>query len=191
MDKKPEKQKRQPRKITSQYLENAALYYLQRHASSVHNFRQVMHRKIMRSCRFFQSDPAPFLETVEKMIERYVQTGLLNDPLFAAAKTATLRRQGKSKSAITAKLRVKGLQGEDIAAAISKIDEENVFSDHEAEFAAALILARRKKIGPYRKISEEEIDIQARQKEMALMARAGFSFDVARRVLDYDEDMPG
>ncbi len=188
MDKKPEKQKKQPRKITQQYLENAALYYLQRHATSVSNFRLVMKRKIDRSCRFFQSDPAPFYDMVDSLAERYVRAGILNDQIFAEAKTSTLRRQGRSRQAITAKLRVKGLAAEEIEQALQKTDSEHEsHSDMDAEMAAALKLARRKKLGPYR--PQEHIDMKERQKEMAVMARAGFSFDVARRVLDYTEDM--
>ncbi len=188
MDKKPEKQKKQPRKITQQYLENAALYYLQRHATSVSNFRLVMKRKIDRSCRFFQSDPAPFYEMVENLAERYIRAGILNDQQFAEAKTSTLRRQGRSRQAITAKLRVKGLSVEEIEQALQKADTEHEsYSDIDAEMAAALKLAKRKKLGPYRIATD--IDIKERQKEMAVMARAGFSFDIARRVLDYTEDM--
>ena len=178
MKSKPAKQ---PRKISRQYLENAALYYLQRYATSAENFRRVMTRKINRSCTFHQVPPDEFYPMVEDLIVRYVATGLLNDKVFAEAKTSSLRRQGRSKQAIMAKLQVKGLAKKDIESALALTDAEK---DGDAELAAAMTLARRKKLGHWRGKPLE--DIKGKQKEMAVLARGGFSFDIARRVLDFD-----
>jgi regulatory protein len=46
--------------------------------------------------------------------------------------------------------------------------------------AAALVLARKRRIGPYRVV--EDVDVAVRMKEMGLLARAGFSRDVAEQV---------
>lgn len=179
MDKKPPKQ---PRKITPQYLENAALFYLQRFSTSAGNFRTVMRRKIDRSCRFHKVEPDAFYSIVDAMVERYIAVGLLDDKVYARAKTTTLRRQGKSKQAITAKLKTKGLGAQDIGNAFDEVDTAD-----DAELTAALHLARKKKLGKHR--TKPLLDpIKDRQKEMAALARAGFSFDIAKRVLDYDGD---
>lgn len=174
---------RPPRKITAQYLENAALYYLQRYATSSENFRRVMTRKIKRSCTFHETAPEAFYPLLENLLERYVAAGLLNDKGFAEARTATLRRQGRSKQAITAKLQAKGLSKGDIEKALETTDADK---DGDAEFDAARTLARRKKIGPWRRAPLQ--DPKDAQKEMAALARAGFSYEISRRVLDYTEE---
>lgn len=176
--------KKQPRRISRQYLENAALYYLQRYATSAENFKRVMTRKINRSCTFHDVSPEEFYPILEDMITRYVASGLLNDKGFAEAKTATLRRQGRSKQSIMGKLQAKGLAKNDIEQALEVTDAEK---DGDAEFAAALTLARRKKLGPWRTkpMSDPPKD---RQKEMAAMARAGFSFEISKKALAYSEE---
>lgn len=171
--KKPD---RQPRKITRQYLENAALYYLQRFSTSAENLKNVLRRKIEKSCAFHKTPPEEFYAAVDDMIARYTSAGLLNDPLFACAKTATLRRQGQSRRAIEAKLRQKGLAKEDIQTALSDVDKSD-----SAELDAAIVFARRKKLGQGRR----EL-----QKELAAMGRAGFSYEISIKALGraYPED---
>jgi len=175
------KARKTPRKISKSYLENAGLYYLQRYATSAANFRRVMMRKVEKSCRHHQQDAAQFVPLVDDLVARYISSGLLNDASYAQAKTATLRRQGKSKQMIHAKLQVKGLAKAAITDALEKTD-----TDADAEFNAALSLAKKKKLGPFRK--KPLTDKKDSQKEMAAMGRAGFSFDVARRALEYKEE---
>ena len=47
-----------PRRVTAQYLENAALHYLQRFASSSASLRRVLMRKVDRSAQAHGTDPA-------------------------------------------------------------------------------------------------------------------------------------
>ena len=59
-------------------------------------------------------------------------------------------------------------------------------SDADTELAAALVLVRKRRIGPYRAV--EDADAAVRMKEMGLLARAGFSRDVAEQALDTSRD---
>jgi len=169
------KKQKQPRRITKQYLENAALYYLQRYATSAENFRRVMRRKIMRSSAFHKTDPEEFYPVVEDMIVRYIATGLLNDKGFAEARVSSLRRQGRSKNAIMAKLSAKGLPKTEIETALAGHDDDST------ELAAAVKLAKRKKLG-------RATEPKERQKELAVLGRAGFSYEVARAALEYRDE---
>ncbi len=55
----------------------------------------------------------------------------------------------------------------------------------QAELDAARTYARRRRIGPWR---AEPADADARRKELAKLARRGFSYDVAQRVVMSSED---
>ena len=194
MDKKteqPHKKKRTPRKISSRYLENAALYYLQRYATSVDNLRQVLTRKVNRSCAFHEVSPDEFYPQIEALLERYIASGLLNDKVYDEGRVGSLRRQGKSKQNILSKLQMKGLPREEIEAALDRIDSETREDNGmEPEFAAALKLARKKKIGSFnlKPQTDPQLRRKEQQREMAMLARNGFSYDIAKRVLDFDED---
>ena len=168
-------ERRPPRPVTAAYLQRAALAYLERYASSEENLRRVLRRKIDRRCRLRGEETGPFYPLVEEVVERSRRAGLIDDTRFAQARVETLRRRGGSARAIHAKLAAKGVGRETIAAAIAGGDRDRQ-ADEEA---AAHALARRRRLGPYRDGERGP----HRDKDMASLARAGFAFDVVRRVI--------
>jgi regulatory protein len=166
---------KKPRKITPTYLENAGLHYLQRYATSVANFRQVMTRKVLRSAKVHGTDVQEGKKLIESLIERYVRSGLLNDKTFSEVKVKTLRQRGTSKRQISQKLMAKGLGKESITSALTEVDDE------DSELKAAIRFAERRRLGPHRKT---KMTPEQRQKDLAAMMRAGFSFDLAKRVIN-------
>jgi regulatory protein len=86
------------------------------------------------------------------------------------------------------KLREKGVEAAIIAGAVATLAPEG----GDAELKAAVNLARRRRLGPFRapdrksgnrKVQAKE-KAKEREKQMAALARAGFSFDIARKVID-------
>lgn len=166
-----------PRKVTPKYLENAALFYLQRFATSAENLRRVLMRKVERSARFHGTDPAEGAQWVEALIARFVASKLLDDALYAESRAQSLRRRGASGRTIQLSLRQKGVEGEIIDTALAAADE----ADERPERAAAARLARKRRLGPYRAAEGRR---EARERDLAALARAGFSYDVALAVID-------
>ena len=74
-------------------------------------------------------------------------------------------------------LQRKGVARSDITAALAELEAE--FDN--SELVAAYNYARRRRLGPYR--AEDSRD-EYRERELAALARAGFGFDTARRVID-------
>jgi regulatory protein len=161
-----------PRKVTPAYLQRAALAYLERYASSAENLRRVLRRKADKRCRLRGEDPTEFHETIDEVVAKSLRSGLIDDTRYAEARVATLRRRGGSARAIQAKLSAKGIDRSTIAAVLEgdEGDEEN----------AARAFARRRKLGPFRPGERTPY----RDKDLAALARAGFRFDVARRIID-------
>ncbi len=176
--------RRLPRRITPAYLENAALHYLQRFATSSANLRRVLMRKVQRAAEAHGSDPAEGAALVEALVARYQAAGLLDDRQYAAAKAASLQRRGASSRAIRERLAVKGVDRDLISETVSRLHDEE-----GGDLAAAAAFARRRRLGPFRpamggRAAGKAADDTARQgKELAAMARAGFAFEVARRIL--------
>ena len=174
------RQARPPRRVTPEYLENSALYYLQRFATSSANLRRVLMRKVERSSAAHGTDREEGARWVDALIERYRRSGLLNDEAYAEAKAASLHRRGTSTRAIRGKLASKGVGQEQADAAIASVDAE---VEGDLDLAAALAYARRRRIGPYRSRERAE----RRDRDLAALGRAGFSYDIARRVVDADD----
>jgi regulatory protein len=165
-------------------LYQAALNHLARYAATEAGLRSVLMRRVDRWARL-QTDPeaaAPTIAAARAAIEgtivRLVQAGAIDDTAFAEGRAKSLARSGQSNRAVQARLISKGVAPE-VARSAS-------VSDTETELAAALVLARKRRIGPYRTV--ENVDTAVRMKEMGLLARAGFSRDIAERALDTPRD---
>src|SRR5579863_5436220 len=169
-----------PKIADARHLENAALHYLGRFASSSANLRRILMRKVERSARAHGSNPAEGERIVDDIITRYLRAGLLDDAAYASQQAASLRRRGKSRYGIRGKLVVKGVAAEIIDSTIETLDRE----PGEGDLAAACALVRRRRLGPFR---SEGARIEYRRKDLATLARAGFSLDVARRVLSVSD----
>lgn len=192
---KPRRPPKPPKKITADYLHNAGLYYLQRFAASSSHFRRVMTRKIEKSCRYHDGqDRDECLKLLDRLVARFEESGLLNDEGYSRGMVASLRRRGLSARAIHARLSAKGLSAAQIEQALGDHGEDR--SPDETDLIAALRLARRKRIGPWAPPRHEEPDIEKRavgkaaapraDKDLSTLARAGYSYDIAHRVMTMD-----
>ena len=168
--------RRKPRKATPKRLENAALHYLARYSSSAENLRRVLMRRVDRSTRQHGTDPEEGTAFVDDLIARYSKAGLLNDTRFAEGQARSLLERGVSPRAIRLRLREKGVASETVEAVLLDLVEDK----GDIEWAAAVALAKRRRIGPFRKSDRQSV----REKGLAALARAGFSYDVAQRVVD-------
>lgn len=81
---------------TEDRLIKSALHYLERYATSAANLRKVLERKVLKACMSLELDPADYADLIDAVVEKCVQTGLVNDKTYAETKTAGLRRRGGS-----------------------------------------------------------------------------------------------
>jgi regulatory protein len=161
--------------LTLAGLEKAALDYLGRFASSRASLRRVLGRRVARAARDGRIDAAEGARLIEDIIARYAASGLVDDAAYAAQQAASLQRRGASAQAIRARLAQKGVEPEAVRAALASREAEG-----GGDLAAACALVRRRRLGPYRPPASRAA---ARAKDLGVLARAGFSGDVARRVL--------
>lgn len=168
--------RRRPKKLSASYLENSALYYLQRYSASVAQVRRVMLRKVERSLAEHGGDREEALAWLEALLAKLVRNGLLDDTAYATSRTRSLRASGQSARLIAQKLRMKGLAEPLVKEALREA------SDELPEEEAARIWARKRRRGPYRR--DPEARRENRERDLAALGRAGFSFEIARRVID-------
>lgn len=171
-----------PRKVTPPSLRNAALYYLQRFSASRDGVSRVLWRKVQRSIAHHGGDEAEARGWVEALLDDLERLGLLDDRRFAEGRVRSLTARGTSQRGIRQALGRKGVAAEVIEQAMDRIaDDEGAEDPRLRDLRAALTYARRRRLGPYRPAEDRGI---RREKDMAALARQGFSHDVARRVLD-------
>lgn len=179
-------------RVSAAALHEAALTHLARYAATEAGLRRVLDRRIDRWARAQEGaagaeTPSPIgaeavAETVavaraaaRAVVARLAAARALNDAEFAAARARSLTRAGRSRQAIAAHLAAKGVARETARAALP--------AEPEAELVAALIQARRRRLGPFR---SDEADAAIRRKELGVLARAGFAQAVAAQALGTD-----
>ena len=165
-------------------LYEAALNHLARYATTQAGLRRVLMRRIDRWARLQPDAEAaePVIQAArlaaDAVVTRLVDAGAVSDAAFAESRARGLARGGQSKRAIQMRLVSKGVPP-DLARSVAE-------SDPDTELSAALVLARKRRIGPYR--LHTDADTAIHMKELALMARSGFSRDIAERALGTDRD---
>lgn len=161
------------RKISPTSLYNSAVYYLQRYAASSGYLREVMQRKMKRWQMNGLEIPSEALQWIDEVVEKCINLGFVNDRLYAESKVNELRRAGRSHSYITRALQQKGVSNELLA--------EFLGHDSEAELTAARRHIQRRRLG-------RDTTPEGKQKDLARLARAGFSLAVAKQALQSTGD---
>lgn len=172
------KKKKVLKKITPQRLRNIALYYLKRYETSTANLRQVL-RKRVNDYAFYNKefDKQEAYVWIEDIVADFLRYGYVNDERFAEIKIRDYIQMGKSVRYIKAKLKEKGLNDDLVEQLLETQDYD--------ELEAALKFAQKKRIGRFRATDKQ---VEYKQKDMAALARAGFSYDVVCEVCQTEED---
>ncbi|MCW3473375.1 RecX family transcriptional regulator [Limobrevibacterium gyesilva] len=170
---------------TEAALHEAALAHLARYATTQAGLVRVLDRRVDRWARAAASpDPDAVLaakRAVRAVVARLAAAGVVNDAAFAESRARSLTRSGRSRRAVAAHLAARGVAAETVARAVP--------GDAETELAAALSFARRRRIGPFRRMCDDEAAMaDIHRRELGVLARAGFPQDVASRALRMAED---
>lgn len=153
-------------------LENKALHYLGRYATTEARLKTVLERFAKR--KMDDEDPERMRPLIDKMVKDCAEKGYVNDHVFAEQKTASLRRQGSSRFQIKRKLFERGVDADVITTAIEDHDAED---ERDPEIHAALIYARKRRLGPYARPPHGQSEMKEgwKNKHYASFARAGFN----------------
>jgi len=168
---------RAPKRLAPNDMRELALKHLDRFATSKRRLREILKRRAVRSTQHHGGDPTAFFDAIENTLDWLERKGLLSDQGYAGAKARALIGRGHSKQRIMANLLAKGIDPDTARSALDELADE--FGD--AELAAARAYAKRRRLGPYRRNAAEPTEL--RERDMAAMARAGFSLEVARKAL--------
>lgn len=176
---------RPPKRISKSSLENVALFYLERFSASAEALRRVLLRRVDRAAKAHGDDPAEGATLVDDLIRRYQASGLLDDQRYAEGKSRSLLRRGSSPRAIRQDLARRGVAAPLIDAALQGLVDDLGDDAASLDQAAAEAYVRRRRLGPFR---PPELRAQYRDRDMAALGRAGFSWEIARKVIAGDAE---
>lgn len=162
-----------PKPVTKKRLENIALYYLSRYDSSTANLRGVLERRVKKEQMRGASVPDGVEEWIGETVARMAQLGYVDDVRYAERQVEKLSAAGKSRRFIEGKLFQAG-----VGSAVPLPDDED-------DLQSAVRLVKKKKIG-FMRGSDERGEFF--KKDLAVLARAGFSYETAVKALNAAED---
>jgi len=158
-------------------LENWALGYLERFASSAENLRRVLRRRVRRRTSDTETVQRA-AALIDELVERYRKSGIIDDAAYAAARARGRLARGEPLRRIAAGLAAKGVAAEDRAAALDALRE----TAPDPDLAAACAFARRRRLGPYRR-GPAHHKTADRNRDLGSFARAGVGRREAEAVL--------
>src|SRR5437764_11116618 len=130
------KPRRPPVPLDPDRLQELALRYVGKYATTRAKLRQYLTRKIRE--RGWAGDRQPELD---RLSDRFAEIGYIDDAAYALAKSRSLTARGYGKRRLVEQLRQAGVEEADGAGAAALADD--------AAVQAALRLAERRRIGPF------------------------------------------
>ncbi|PKR50184.1 regulatory protein RecX [Thalassospira povalilytica] len=182
---------KRPRRVTRDYLMNYATWYLERFAASRARLEKLMRGKIRLSVAEYGTDPEEAVQWMNSVLSACEKAGFINDDAYARGRARSLLRKGKAMRVIAADLSARGIASDQIDDAIRDLRAEADQAAYEEvrgtdpNIAAAAAYARRRRLGPWRR---PDIREEKREKDMAALARQGFGYDTATRIINSDLD---
>ena len=168
---------REPRPIDAGQLQELAVGYAARYATTAAKLRRYLEGKLRE--RVWTPAEAP---DVTGLVTRITALGYVDDRAYAASKQRDLAARGFGAGRVRGALSAAGVSRDDVSAVLAP--EDGAVVD---PYAPAVAFARRRRFGPFAR--DGASDPARRNRELAAMARAGHDFGVARRVLmSADED---
>ena len=146
-----------------------AIYYLSKYSSSKKNLEFILKKKIRRISEEKKIRYKLYQE-IQPIIIKLENLNLINDHSFVESKIQSLQYQAKSKNYIKQYLLKKGIKKELADEKISLFYSQNKHLEKEN----ALKFAKK------RNLLENK---ESYEKKLSKMARAGFSYDIAKEIL--------
>lgn len=160
-----------PKPLDKQRLEELALAYVARFATSKAKLERYLARKLRERGWDDESEP-----DINALSEKYEEFGYLDDEQFARSRSNGLLKRGYGPR------RVDQALGE---AGIAVEMRENLRPNVRQIRQSALKMAQKRRFGPY---GGGILERSQREKQLAAMARAGHAFEDAVRVVDAESE---
>ena len=176
----PIKNKKKTLEVTVEEMRNFAFNYIEKFAPSKQQLKTYLLKKYLKS-----KTPSVNRNNINDLIdivtEDLEKSKFINDKFYSESKAKSLIQRGSSINKIRNYLFNKGVGEKYIKNTIEKIHSNN----EDQDFFSAIKICKKKRIGPSR---EEPNRPLFYKKDLGVLARSGFDFEVSRRVMELDKD---
>ena len=146
-----------------------AVDYLSKYDSSKNNLVNVLKRKVLR-LNTTNYEKRKLINNIESIILKLEKNKFIDDDRYSLTKILSLSNSGRSKNFIFNYLIKKGINKSQIQKNLNSMSQNN----DNWELESAKIFVKKKKL-----LEKNE----SYEKKLAKMARAGFSYDICKKIL--------
>ena len=157
-------------------IKNFAYSYLDKYSPSKQQLRIYLFKKLIKR-KGTASSKKEIFNLIDSVIQTLVEHKFLSDKYYSDAKSKVFLRRGYSINKIRYNLIKKGIDQKYINASISKIKE----NESDPDFFSAIRVCKKRRIGPIREEGNRSLFYK---KDISILARSGFSYEISKKVLD-------
>ena len=161
-------------------IRNYAYAYIEKYSPSKQQLKTYLFKKVIKK-KLRISSKKEIFNLIDVVIASMEEQKLLSDKYYSDAKSKAFFRKGYSINKIRYSLIKKGIDEKYIKDSISKIKE----NESDPDFFSAIKICKRRRIGPNREESNRPLFFK---KDISILARSGFSYDVSKRVLEIPKE---
>ena len=154
--------------------------YLEKYSPSKQQLRTYFIKKLVKKNQKISSKREIF-DLIDSVIASLDEQKLLSDKYYSDVKSKAFLKRGYSLNKIRYSLIKKGIDEKYIKASISKIKE----NESEPDFFSAIKICKKRRIGPNREESNRALFYK---KDISILARSGFSYEISKRVLEIPKE---
>ncbi len=159
-------------------LKDLAYSYLEKYSPSKQQLKIYLLKKYLTKIKGTKTKREVSI-LIDEILKNLEKNRLINDELYSDSKARMFLKRGYSLNKINHSLINKGIDIKYVRNSIDKIKQDKI----EPDFVSALKLCKRRRIGPSRPEANRELFYK---KDLGILARGGFSFDLSKRVLNLE-----
>jgi len=176
----PIKNKKKTLELTIDEMRNFAFNYIEKFAPSKQQLKIYLLKKYLKA-KITIIKKSNINDLIDIVIEDLEKSKFINDKFYSESKAKSLIQRGSSINKIRNYLFNKGIGEKYIKNTIEKIYTNN----EDQDFFSAIKICKKKRIGPSRDEANRPLFYK---KDIGVLARSGFNFEVSRRVMELEKD---
>ena len=158
-----------------------AYSYLEKYSPSKQQLKTYLFKKLIKK-KLNKYSTKEIINLVDIVISSLIDQKFLSDKYYSEAKAKVFLRRGYSLNKIRYSLIKKGIDEKFVKMSISTIKS----NETDPDFFSAIKLCKRRRIGPCREEGNRPLFYK---KDISILARSGFSYEISKKVLDIPKDV--
>ena len=172
--------KKKSLELTVEEMRTFSLNYIEKYAPSKQQLRTYLLKKYLKA-KIANTNKKNITDLIDVVLLDLEKSKFVNDKFYSKSKADSLIRRGSSINKIRNYLISKGISDKYVVDTINEIKEKN----EDQDFFSAIKFCKKKRIGPARNEDNRPLFYK---KDIAVLARAGFDFEVSRKVMDLENE---